>query len=198
MKDLAELLQIQHDKSTAYHHETVGSVERSHKTLNEYLRTYIAENPKMWHTYVKYFAYCFNTTPNTAVDMYTPFELVFGKPASTLFNIGNNVNTDNNPVNSYSEFVTQQKITLINAHNRAYEFLCNNKLDYKAHYDKEAKPIQLEPGDPVLLVNEVRSKLDPLYKPNYVVDQVLGVNVVIKNLGSGQLITVHKNRVRKR
>lgn len=194
MKDLTDLLQIHHDKSTAYHHETIGTVERSHKTLNEYLRTYIADNHKAWHTYVKYFAYCFNTTPNTAVDMYTPFELVFGRASPPITIDSHRQNSDSE---DYHDFVSQQRSILERAHRKVEEFIKLNKLEYKAYYDADSRPIVLKPGDRVLLVNEVRSKLDPLYKPNYVVDHLEGSNVVIHNIDRNQLITVHKNRIRK-
>lgn len=193
MDDLTRLLQIQHDMSTAYHHESLGTVERSHKTLNEYLRTYTAENPKDWYTFVKYFAYCFNTTPNTAIDMYTPFELVYGRKVQPLCNI----RTNELPHSSYNDYIMSVENTLAIAHKRTQDFILKNKIEYKKYYDKDSKPLKICVGESVLLVNEVRSKFDPFYKINYVVTDVSGVNVTLKNTATGQVQTVHKNRIRK-
>lgn len=41
MKNICDDLKIQHKTSTAYHHETLGSVERNHRVFNEYLRSYL-------------------------------------------------------------------------------------------------------------------------------------------------------------
>lgn len=43
MQELCTLLDINHDISTAYHHQTVGTIERNHRTLNEYIRIYRAQ-----------------------------------------------------------------------------------------------------------------------------------------------------------
>lgn len=193
MDNLTSILQIEHDMSTAYHHETLGTVERSHKTLNEYLRSYISDNPKEWFTYVKYFAFCFNTTPNTSIDMYTPFELVYGRKANSLCSIRNNSLVPD----SYDDYVNSLKFNLDIAYKRTKEFIHSNKNAYKQQYDRNARPLTLSVGENVLLVNEVRSKLDPFYTPGFVVKKLSGPNATIVNLTTGNTQTVHKNRIRK-
>lgn len=66
LAELCSLLDISRDFSTPYHHETVGTIERNHRVLNEYLRAYLEGNHDLWDQYAKYFAFCYNTTPNTA------------------------------------------------------------------------------------------------------------------------------------
>lgn len=78
MNELCKLMKIQNVTSTAHHHQTVGTVERSHRTFNEYVRSYLSNNKTDWDVWLSYFTYCFNTTPST-VHNYCPFELVFGK-----------------------------------------------------------------------------------------------------------------------
>lgn len=193
MKELTELLAIRHDVSTPYHHETVGTCERSHKTLNEYLRTYTNNDPKSWHSFCKYFAYCFNTTPNTAINLYTPFELVFGKRVPPLlFKQECELETA-----SCAEFLQKQQQHFKLAYERTRRFIAENKLAYKKYYDSRCSPINIKCGDEVLLVNEIRSKLDPLYKKGYIVVEVGDVNVVLRNMETNKLVTVHKNRIRK-
>lgn len=77
---LNKLLKIKHNFSTAYHHETVGRVERNHRVFNEYLRTFVDESLSDWDTYLRYFTFFHNTTTNTAFDnKFIPYELIFGK-----------------------------------------------------------------------------------------------------------------------
>lgn len=40
MKELCELMKIDHEFSTAYRHQILGSIERNHRVLNEYVRAY--------------------------------------------------------------------------------------------------------------------------------------------------------------
>lgn len=66
LNELSTLLNINHMKSTAYHHETVGSVERNHRIINEYLRSYLNGNLNEWDVYANYFCICYDTTPNAS------------------------------------------------------------------------------------------------------------------------------------
>lgn len=192
IKDLLTLLHISHDTSTPYHHESVGTIERSHKTLNEYLRSYTHDNPKSWHLFCKYFSYCFNTTPNTAINMYTPFELVYGRRATPLLqeeSLDSTLDLD--------EYVNRQKETMKLAHKRTYEFIQKHKNCYKQYYDKKINPISLSIGDNVIVINEIRSKNDPFYKDGYVVEGIDGVNCILRHLASNKTICVHKNKICK-
>lgn len=190
LRDLTLLLDIQHDKSTAYHHESLGTVERSHKTLNEYVRSYIKEN-KDWPNLLKYFAYCYNTTPNSSIDYYTPFELVFGR-MPTRFN-----EVRKGEALAVNEYVTKLQENLEIAYRKTNEFIRKNKQNVKLNYDKKAIPLIISVGDKVLLINEIRTKWDPLYKNEFVVEEVQEENVVIKNLFSNKTSLVHKNRLRR-
>lgn len=79
LRELCKLLNIKQAFSTPYHHQTVGTVERNHRVLNEYFRAYL-KNQQSWEEYIKYYTFCFNTTPHTSFGFrYSPFELVFGK-----------------------------------------------------------------------------------------------------------------------
>lgn len=68
---------------------------------------------------------------------------------------------------------------------------------YKHIFDRKANPIALNVGEEVMLINEVRSKFDPYYKPEYKVTKLLGVNVEIVNTVNNKYQIVHKNRLRK-
>jgi len=56
-------------------------LERSHRTLAEYLRHYINEEQTDWDDWIPYAMFAYNTTPHTATA-YTPFELIYGHQAT--------------------------------------------------------------------------------------------------------------------
>lgn len=61
-------------------------MERSHRTFNEYERSYISVGKNDWDEWLKYAAYCFSTSPS-AVHDHRPYELVFGEiPNRFLYN----------------------------------------------------------------------------------------------------------------
>jgi len=45
---LCKYLEIDNTTSAAHHNQTVGSVERSHRTFNEYIRSYISVDKTDW------------------------------------------------------------------------------------------------------------------------------------------------------
>ena len=77
-----KILRIKKIQSTAFHPESQGIIERSHRVLAEYLRHYVDEDQANWDQWVCFAAYAYNTTKHSATG-FTPFELLFGR-LSTL------------------------------------------------------------------------------------------------------------------
>jgi len=48
IEDLCKNLNIKNISSTAHHHQTVGTVERSHRTFNAFIRSYISVDKTDW------------------------------------------------------------------------------------------------------------------------------------------------------
>lgn len=193
--EVGELLKLSHFKSTAYHHETVGIVERNHRTFNEYLRSYSEGRDTYWDEYLKAFAFCYNTTPNTTIGDYTPFEVVFGRRCGQLREIAANCNIETMNYN-YEDYVTLLKHRLSYAQNKANEFVSRYKLETKRIFDKKSKPIKVSLGDKVLLRKEVRNKFDSLYKDGFEVVEVDNYpNITIKEIQTGKTLVVHRNRI---
>lgn len=53
IEELFKLLNIQYKYSTAYHHQTLGAVERNHRSFNEYIRIYLSRGNPEWDTFLK-------------------------------------------------------------------------------------------------------------------------------------------------
>lgn len=56
--------------------------------INEYLRSVISNDKSDWDERVKFFVYCYNTSPST-VHEYWSFELIFVKIPTDLKFLGN-------------------------------------------------------------------------------------------------------------
>jgi len=191
LKEICSLLKINLKTSTPYHHQTLGMVERSHRVFNEYMRAYLLPNRLDWDEWLKYFAYCYNTTPSS-VHGFAPFELIFGKTPKPFEFMKSEI-TD--PVYNLESFEKDIKFKLQEAHKRAHQLSEKAKLRSKEQYDKTANPIIISIGDNVLVKNEAGHKLENLYKGPY---QVTGID----NLGNCEIntgqktIIIHKNRLK--
>lgn len=194
MQEICQILQIDQNFSTPNHHETVGSIERNHRTFNEYVRSYLTENTD-WDELLLYFSLCYNTTPHTSFNLkYSPFELVFGKINNPPDILKNNII---DPVYNFDSVATQFKFNMQLAHKHAKLFLNNSKIRTKQYYDKQANPLNLKINDTVLVTDETRTKFNPLYKGPFKVVNIDSHNVTIFDPNTKKTKVVHKNNVRK-
>ena len=70
---------IKIEASTAYHHRTVGLVERWHSTLRSILLSHrLSSGDERWHTYLPLLELSFNASVNTALG-YSPFFIIHGR-----------------------------------------------------------------------------------------------------------------------
>lgn len=144
-KSTCKLLRIKKIQTTAFHPESNGGLERSHRVLAEYLRHYVREDQTNWDEWVPFAMFAYNTTEHTATG-YTPFELVFGH-TSTLPSA---LKDQPSPQYSYDDYVAELKSRL----QTAKENLLSSKTRSKERYDKKTESMELREGDKVLLYDE--------------------------------------------
>ena len=147
--NVCKLLQIKKVQTTAFHPESNGGLERSHRVLVEYLRHYIAEDQRNWDEWVAYATHCYNVTMHRATG-YSPFELLFGHRAR----IPSVLQAQPTPRYNYDDYVSELRGRLQSAHAIARENLLQGKAKSKAHFDKKTVQIALQVGDKVLLFDE--------------------------------------------
>lgn len=193
MNELLELMKTEHKKSTAYHHESLGTVERNHRFLNEYLRAYLNGNLAEWDVYLGYFAFYYNTAKSTTNDMkYSPFELVFGR-TNTLPN--EILDGKINPIYNIDNYVHELRLRLQLAHKETKSIIEKLKLRNKEYYDKNINSVKFKIGDKIKIQCEPYNKHKFIYNGPFDIVSLDNENVTV-NL-NGKLYTVHKNRILK-
>ena len=70
-KNTCKLLKIKKIQTTAFHPESNGGLERSHRVLAEYLRHYMREDQMNWDEWIPYAVYVYNTTVHTTTAYHT-------------------------------------------------------------------------------------------------------------------------------
>ena len=190
--NICKMLQIKKLNSTAYHHQSIGSLENSHKVLGNFLRIYCNNNPLLWIDWVSFYEFAYNTTVHISTS-YTPFYLLYGRhpklPSNVIEDAEEQISTT---MNNYTEFL---KAKLRIAHNIVKDKLTTNKQINKIIYDKNAKPAEYKKGEKVLLRNEAGKKLDSKYTGPYTVLKDCDENLEVK-MGN-RIETIHKNRVKR-
>ena len=73
-----ETLNVRHIKTTAFHPQSNGNIERMHSTLNNLIKTSMTENNEEWDINLKFINFVINTTTNQTTG-YSPLELTFGR-----------------------------------------------------------------------------------------------------------------------
>lgn len=190
IKELSKLLNIQHNFSTAYHHETLGSIERTHRTFNEYLRSY--SNNDTWDIQLRYFTFCYNTSYHTSLNhKYTPFELVFGRKCNEIEFLNDPIQ----PIYNIDSHIKLMKNTLQQAHEKARKFIDLMKIKNKKLYDNKINQIELNIGDLILVKKEPYDKFKPIFSGPYKVRKIEDQNIVIEINKNDYKI--HKNRTIK-
>lgn len=192
--ELSQLLKIKHSFSTAYHHETVGAIERSHRVLNEYLRKFLNGQLNEWDTFANYFQFLYNTTKHDGLlNKYSPFEIVFLRKNTMPHEI---FNGKIEKLYNIDDYVKECKIKLQLVYSETQKLIEKSKQTNKKSYDKNINPINLKIGDLVKIIKQPYDKFKYIYDGPYEVKNIYGKNVEIE-LENGNLYEIHKNRVLK-
>lgn len=204
-KQVRKLFKIQKATSSAYHPESNGSLERSHKVLVEYLRCFCAEKQSEWERWIPFAIFVYNTTPHTATK-FTPFELVYGSLANLP---GALQKAPTSPLCNYEDFLLNTKYKMQVTHEIARKNLIKDKEEQKEKFDnKKANHVDFKEGTEVLLSNDaseigVSKKLSALWIGPYKIVRANEIGTLaLQYVGKKnskcktKLQTVHANRVK--
>ena len=198
IKELCRLLNIKQIKTTAYHPQTNGILERWHSCLKGMIRK-IQGKSQQWDKLLKYCLLAYRATPHTATG-FSPYELVHGKSMRGPLEavkagwIGGDIS-----FTSTVEWVQALRETLVALHKVAHANEEVAKDKSKTAYDVGSKARSFEPGDLVLchtpgLTGKLQSIWDGPYE---VVAKLSNCNYTIAVKGKrSRHTTVHINRLK--
>jgi len=194
-KNTCRLLKIEKIQTSAYHPESNGALERSHRTLAEYLRHYINHDQTDWDEWLPYAMFTYNTTPHSATG-FTPFELTYGHQAI----LPTALTKPPKPTYSYDDYAQELRERLRATNQLARDHLKQEKFKAKRQHDRSANEKTFKVGDKVLLYDETvrrgrSKKLESQWVGPYAITAKLSdVNFEIKK---GRKTTrVHANRLK--
>ena len=156
-KRICKLFQIEKLNTAAYHPESNGALEKSHKTLIIYLKNYVNTKPLNWNQWLPFACFMCNSTLHS-VTCYSPYELLFGRKCNLHGELEQKIQT----LYNYDDIVKIIMYKLQESHHIAQK----NLIKFKEKQSKRQNGVfheNINENDLILLKKENRkNKLDPM------------------------------------
>ena len=175
MKELYSLLQVKGIRTSPYHPQTDGLVERFNQTLKAMIRKFVVKEGKDWDKLLPYLLFAYREVPQDSTG-FSPFELLYGRAVRGPLDIvkerweGSKKSTES--VLSYIMTVQEElsKMTELVQSN-----LREAQATQKRWYDAKARSRQFEPGEKVLvLLPTSTNKLLAQWQGPYTIQKRIG------------------------
>ncbi|MDJ0933722.1 RNase H-like domain-containing protein [Breoghania sp.] len=181
-RQVLEQLGIRQLRSSAYHPESQGALERYHQTLKTMLRAYCTENPDSWDKGIPLVLFATRSATNESTG-YSPFELVYGHEVRgpLKFLKERLLGEEGKETPNLLDYVSEFRERLFRACEVARDHLKESQGEMKAQFDRRAEKREFKPGDKVLaLLPLVQNPLTARFQGPYTVRKKLNpVNYVI-------------------
>uniref|UniRef100_A0ABD2W6S4 RNA-directed DNA polymerase n=1 Tax=Trichogramma kaykai TaxID=54128 RepID=A0ABD2W6S4_9HYME len=191
MRRVAVRLRAKQVRTSAFHPQSNGSLERSHHALCEYLKIY-ANSDHQWDDWVELASFNYNTNVQESTK-YTPHEVVFGRlariPSAEPLREADQLPT-------YEDYIVNLVTKLNDIRKILYDNLISTKQKTKLHYDKHIHPIDFKVGEHIFLLKGIKKgKLDDNHTGPHKILQVFRNNTLKIDIDNKPKI-VHANRVK--
>lgn len=153
LKQVYGVLGIKGIKTTPYHPQTDGLVERFNQTLKSMLRKFVAENGKDWDRWLPYLLFAYREVPQASTG-FSPFELLFGWPVRGPLDVLREA--WEGPQTPETQSILAHVLKMREKMERMTELVRANmekaQTRQKTWYDQKARQRTLVPGQKVLLL----------------------------------------------
>ena len=200
IKTICKLLGVERTRTSAYHPQGNGQVERFNRTLESMLAKVVNENQKNWDTCLQKVLFAYRTSIHDTTG-FTPFHLVFGRTPNLPVDLMLG-RFDQDELPEYPDFVQDLHGKLKESFSIANKRLSDANARQKKAYDKRCHGVDFKVGDRVwLYVPAVKpgktKKLSSLWRGPYtVLDRTSPVNYKIQLIGGTACLIVHRNRLK--
>ena len=178
-------LGIKQYKSSAYHPESQGALERFHQTLKNMIRSYCFDTEKDWDGGIHLLLFTVRESVQETLG-FSLFELVFGHTVRRpLKLLKEKFLSDDDSSLNLLQYVSDFKNRLSKACEVARPNLKSAQSKMKLHYDEKSQDRIFAPGDKVLALLQIPGRpLQARYYGSYTVDKKLSdVNYIVNTPG---------------
>ena len=186
VQELCKLYAIGKSRTTPYHPEGNGQVERYNRTMHSILRTLTPQQKRKWPEHLPELVYAYNSTVHASTG-YTPYFLMFGRnpilPIDHLLG-----NTESEAAATVDEYLQKHKKRLTEAMEMAKQNLDKAAEQRREQYNQNTSEKPVSVGTRVLTRNRVqgRNKIQDVWDSTpYEVIATPGNNVYTIQLADG-------------
>jgi len=188
LKQTLDAFGVQKSRTTAYHPQGDGLVERFNRSLLQLLRTYI-DKESDWEKHLPLALYAYRTAVHASTGV-SPHVLMFGRePRSLLFDSQCSFDAG-----SYQQYL---KAKLAELQDLVESNLVRSAGHQKTHYDKQSTTPSFVVHDKVWLSVPTAGKLQPRWEGDWKVTAIKSP-VTIQIYNGRKSKVVHSNRLRHR
>ena len=204
MAELCTLMQIDKVRSTPFHPQSNGMLERFHRTLNSMLGKVVEENQRDWHEHLAPVMAAYRATVHEATG-FTPNRLMFGRevtlPVDLVYGVPNGCSSRESV--SVNDCVDKMVYRAQQDFESVRESLHKAAEARKKRYDVKVLDLpKLEPGQLVHYFYPRRysgksPKWQKMYTGPYTVVRVINDHVVlIRRTPRSRIISVHRDKLK--
>ena len=200
--EICRLLEVAKTRTTPYHPQSDGLVERFNRTLLSMLSTAAAGQPFAWEDHLRRLCMAYNTSVHPTTG-YTPFALMFGRQARMPIDIMYGTPAETTDPQFHSEYATQLQQQLQTAYESVREKTGQKLERQKEFYDRKVHGKPFSVGDlvwlnsPAIPRGQFRKLYSPWTGPYKVVTVISEVTYRIENVQARrQRMVVHFDRLK--
>ena len=163
LQEVYRLLHVKRIRTTPYHPQTDGLVERFNGTIKSMLRKFVSRNQKDWDEYLPYLLFAYREVPQESTG-FSPFELLYGRrvrgPLDVLKEAWTEETISDAPVATY---VVEMRDRLEKMSELVEISLRESQSRQKDYYDRKTQRRSFMEGEQVLVLlpkKENRLKLE--------------------------------------
>ena len=169
--EVAETLGINLKHATTKHAQTIGVLERAHKTIKTSLKMASGEYRKQWHNYLTIATLNYNTTYYSIIDC-EPNRVFHGRVAHNIVDhkLGLRFNPNAAPTTDFAEEILRRTKIL---YGKTKKNVKQSYVKYKRYYDKKAKASPLKEKNYCYILQPKRTTKGQTYRSVTSVGSVL-------------------------
>ena len=191
LAELYRLLHVQSIRTSPYHPQTDGLVERFNQTLKSLLRKSVDKEGKDWDKMIPYLLFAYREVPQSSTG-FSPFELLYGREVRGPLDILREAwETNTRRDESVVSYVLSMREKLKDMSEIVQGNITKEQGKQKQWYDRGARLREFKIGDPVLVMLPTSS--------NKLLAQWQGPYQVVERMGKvTYLVDMHDRRKRRR
>ena len=152
MKDLCKLMQIKQLRTSVYHPQTDGLVERFNRTLKQMLKKVMEADGRNWDQLLPYLMFSIREVPQSSTG-HSPFELLYGRRPRGLLDIAKEAwEQQPSPHRTMVEHVGDMRDRMATLWPLVREHMQEAQVAQARVYNRGAQQRDFQPGDKVLVL----------------------------------------------